>query len=164
AHPARYGRGCLHSGLRIQQYCFRHLHGRRKRIDGQRSERQPERDCGIVFTQRRNAPGRSQQQLRVDDAISELWREEHQDQRAAAQPTHTYALAGSYTISVKVDDGRGGAQLSASTTLLVNTPPQVITPADADFNPTGFDTQTTFSVVAAGNGTNDADGDALVYN
>jgi hypothetical protein len=80
-----------------------------------------------------------------------------------AQPVHAYANAGSYSISVKVNDSRGGAQLSATATLLVNTPPQVITPAAPDFNPTGFDTQTTFSVGTAGTGGNDVDNDALVY-
>jgi hypothetical protein len=83
---------------------------------------------------------------------------------SGATPTHQYAKAGSYTIKVLVNDSRGGAQLSATTTLLVNTPPQVTTPAAPDFNPTGFDTQTTFSVVTAGSNGNDVDGDALVYN
>ena len=60
-----------------------------------------------------------------------------------------------------MDDSRGGAVLTSTLPVLINTPPRITGGINLALNPIGFDTLESFSVNLLGSNGNDQDGDPL---
>ena len=100
-------------------------------------------------------PYRSEDQVSFDgsasydpdgDALAYAWDFGDGSSGTGAQPTHTYAADGTYTVSLTVTDARGAASPSVQTTATIgNIPPTVNAGGDARTGPGFFTLHATFS-------------------
>ena len=80
------------------------------------------------------------------DALAYAWDFGDGSSGTGAQPTHTYAADGTYTVSLTVTDARGSASPSVQTTATIgNLPPTVNAGGDARTGPGFFTLHATFS-------------------